>query len=179
MSDALISATVEEPEYDDHDWTRVDRQIIDAFGKKSIRQLSEETGVSQADLMRRKQELVDSVDVLTIQMQRMKLMATLQEAADYAFDVAKNAIDEYKAGAVNSAVAAIKELLKQLDRLERQGSGQIDSLNRMRVRELLGIVEEAVYTSVAVLSERHGIPEQDFLSEFQVRLADAAERRET
>lgn len=175
-SDIVPADEQETPQYDDHDWTRVDRQIVKWMGKKSVREIAEETGVPQADLMRRKQELVESVDEITLQMQRLQLMATLQEIADIALERAKASVDEFKAGLFNSSVAAVKELLKQVDRLESRGNTAVDALNQLRIREIVRLMGRVVDSGVQEIAQAHGLDEADLKEVFTSRLVlEAAE----
>lgn len=158
------------------DWTRVDRKIITAHGKKSARQLSEETGLTPEQLLQRKQELVDSVDELTILMQKHALMGDLQEIADEARKAASSSMDEFKAGLYNARIAAIKLMLTQLEKLERTSNVAVESLNALRVRELMRLMDRVVFTGVHQIAEAHGLDEQELLSTFQETLQIEAQK---
>lgn len=156
------------------DWSRVDRKIVSSFGRKSVKELAKETNIPQEVLLQRKQELVDSVDALTIQMQKHQLMANLHEISQKAQEDYENSPWETKSGLLNSAVAAVKELLKQLNLLESRGTAEVESLNKMRLRELLSLVDRVVYSGISEAAERYDIPERELQDIFFSRLTTEA-----
>lgn len=157
---------------------RLHRIIWRGLGTKSPRQIAEETGLTPEDILRIKNEMLESVDILSVQQRRQKVLVNLEVMSNDALDRAATADDEFKAGLYNSAIAAQKELVRQLTNLVGEENEAVERLNDMRVRELLRIVDEAVVLSVRELSVKHGIDEDEFLGVFQENLAQTALRRE-
>lgn len=160
------------------DQSRIDEMIWEYSGIKPVREISELTGLKPEEVMRRKTELIDSVDVLSIQQKRQRLLIELDGMARDARERAANTIDEYYSGMLNSSVAAIKTLLNELSRMEKQDSGKVEALNRKRVEELVSLVREVVDESVAEISETYGLDDQELFSIFNQRMIDAAQKRD-
>ncbi len=120
--------------------------------------------------------MLESVDDLTIQQHQQKLMVNLQEMADAAQDDYKNAPMEFKAGILNSAIAATKEVLKQLAAISRQTDDKVVALNNLRVRELLRLMDRVVETGAKKLADDHDLDFDDVMAVFLTRLEiEAAE----
>lgn len=157
------------------DWTRVDRKIVSSFGRKSVKELSKETNIPQEVLLQRKQELVDSVDALTIQMQKHQLMGDLQEIADQAREKTQGIADEFLAGVLNSRIAAIKELMKQLTALEKVSNVEVESLNELRTKELLRLMDRVVASGIERVVTGFGLDRDEVTDIFLSQLAIEAE----
>ena len=67
---------------------RVQRIIWRSLGLKSARQIANETGLKPEQVLAAKRDLLDSVDVLTLQEKRAKLIVDLQ-------DIAQRVQDDY------------------------------------------------------------------------------------
>lgn len=160
------------------DQDRIDKAIWKSIGIKSVRQIADETGLKPEEVLRRKNELLDEVDVLSIQQKRQRLLIELDGMARDARKRAEGVIDEYAAGLWNAATSAVKTMLTELARMERQDSGKIEALNSLRVKELLSIVEEAVVTSVKTISNTFETPEEEMMEIFQENLIRAAQDRD-
>lgn len=169
-------ATTDIAPAEERNWERIDRLIIASYGKKSARQLSVETGLSAEELMQRKQELVDSIDELTILMHKQSLIGDLQDVAEEARDAAKNSQDEFKAGLYNARVAAIKLLLTQLEKLERNSNVAVESLNALRLKELMRLVDVTIFNGVGQIAQTHGLDEEELLAVFKETLQIEAEK---
>lgn len=168
--DTLVSA-------DDLD-ERLHRIIWRGLGTKSPSQIAEDTGLQATDILRIKNEMLESVDVLSIQQRRQKVLVNLEVMSNDALDRAANAGDEFKAGLYNSAIAAMKEVGRQLAQLQAETSTELDRLNDMRVRELMALVREATLLSIKEWSVKHDLDEDELMIEFSENLRKAAERRE-
>ena len=157
---------------------RLERAIWKSLGKKSARRIAEETGLSPERVLRAKREMLDAVDELTIQEKRQKLLVDLQEVADKARDLADVAIQEFQAGLLNSAIQAIKAMQSEMARLEKADTSKIESLNALRVRELLSLLDAVVTSGVQDIADEHGLDEDDLLDVFNRRLIAEAEKRD-
>ena len=157
---------------------RVQRVIWRSLGTKSAKQIAADTGIPVEDVLRIKNEMLEAVDVLSISQRRQKIMIQLETLANEAHEQATNASAEFKAGLLNTAVAAHKELVRQLVILQQEDDSKVDALNELRVRELLRLVDEAVLLSVKQWSVAHDLDEDTLMAEFRDNLARAANRRE-
>lgn len=157
------------------DDTRIERHIWRNIGKKNARQMAQELGVSPDDILRVKMTLVDSVDELTLQVQRAKLLSTLQELADDAQARAANTDDRNYAGMVNSATASIKTLLTELNRASKADDGRVAELNRKRVAAIVQLMQATVEKGVATLSGRYELDEFEVFQIFNSALREAAQ----
>lgn len=160
------------------DQSRIDEIIWRHSGVKSIRQIAEETGIRPEEVLRRKNELLDSVDSLSIQQKRQRLLVELDGMARDARDKAKNIDSEFYAGTINAATGAIKALLVELARMEKQDSGKVEALNKLRVRELLKLVDFTVARSVREIASTHELDETELMEVFQGHLVEAARELE-
>ena len=158
---------------------RIDRLIWRSIGRRSLRQVAEETGVPLEQLAFRRTELLDSVDELTIQQKRAKLLADLQEMADKASEDYDNEPDKDKGSKLlTAAIGATKAVLDQLSKMEKADTSKVEALNALRVRELVSLIQEAVDTSVPEIAKEYDIPEQVLFDIFNKNLGKAALKRE-
>ena len=165
-------------EIESADDDRISAYVWRRIGKESARDMAKALGVSPDEILRVKRDLAESVDEITLQVQKARLMRTLQEIADDAKDEFETAPAEFKAGLLNSSVAAIKTLLVELNRTSKQDLEAVAALNQLRVRELYLLMTEVVETGIDTVSERHKIPKSELVDIFNEKLTDAARRRE-
>lgn len=156
------------------DQDRIDKAIWKSIGIKSVRQIANETGLKPEEVLRRKNELLDEVDVLSIQQKRQRLLIELDGMARDSRDRAANTVDEFYSGMLNSSVAAIKTMLTELSRMERQDSGKIEALNNLRIRELLRLIDVTVARAVTEIANTHDLEEAELMGVFQGHLVEAA-----
>lgn len=157
---------------------RIERIIWRGLGIKSIRQLSEETGLPPDKIHAMKRELFDSVDVLTTQQKKHRLMVVLEEIAQATQADYDSAPYEFKAGLANSAIASMKTMLTELNRVSKDDQAAIETLNALRVRELFALMQEVVEVSVREVASQHELDEDELFDVFNGNLAKAAKRRE-
>lgn len=157
---------------------RTQRIIWRGLGTKSAKQIASETGLEPEQILRLKNEMLEEVDILTVTQRRQKVLVNLETLANEAHESASTALPEFKAGLLNTAVAAQKELVRQLAVLQAEDNTKVDALNELRMRELLRLVDEAVLLSVKELAVRHELDEDDMMAVFSENLKRAAERRE-
>lgn len=166
----------EELEHVDQD--RIDKAIWKSIGIKSVRQIADETGLKPEEVLRRKNELLDEVDVLSIQQKRQRLLIELDGMARDARKRAEGVIDEYAAGLWNAATSAVKTMLTELARMEKQDSGKIEALNNLRIRELLRLIDVTVARAVTEIANTHDLEEAELMEVFQGYLVEAAQEVE-
>lgn len=154
---------------------RKDRLIWKALGVKSAREIAKETGMTPDEVLRRKNQMLDEVDVLTIQQTRQKLIVDLREIAQVTRDDYEKAGYEFKAGLMNSAIAAMKAILVEVGRQDAKESAAVERLNGLRIRELLHLLDRTVFRSLTEISETYDIDEAELQEIFQRHLRPAAE----
>lgn len=155
--------------------SRIEKLIWRSIGRKSVRKMAEETGLPVETVARIRTELLDGVDELTIDQKRTKLLVDLQDIADTARSDYDSA-DDTDSGSklLTVAVGAIKTVLGEMRQIEKSNTGAIDALNQMRIRELMRLIDLTVAKTFAVLSERHGLEEDEMYEIFQGFLKPAA-----
>ena len=157
---------------------RISAYVWRRIGKESARDMAKALGVSPDEILRVKRDLAESVDEITLQVQKARLMRTLQEIADDAKDEFETAPAEFKAGLLNSSVAAIKTLLVELNRTSAKDQAAVTSLNNLRVRELTSLLVEVVESAVPIVAERYDLDVDELFDIFNERLEDAARKRD-
>lgn len=154
--------------------SKIDEYIWRHIGRKSPREIAEETGLDPIEVLRRKNELLEEVDVLTLQQKQQKLMIELDSIAADARDRFRGASDEFASGLLNTSVAAIKTLLVEVNRIASKQTDAVERLNSMRVRELLRLVDKVITASVEEISEEHGLDSVEIMGVFQDKLVEEA-----
>lgn len=157
---------------------RVERIIWKGIGKKSARALAEETGLTPDQVFAIKARLLEAVDEISVQQTKQKLVITLQEIIDKAYEDYDNVAADFKSGLLNSAISASKAVLTELNRVSKQDTERLNSLNEMRVRELTSLMFEVVDATVPLVAERYGIPQDELFDMFNDSLSKAAARRD-
>lgn len=159
--------------------SRIESYIYRHIGSKSAREMATDLGVTPEQVIQVKREMVDSIDEITIQIQKAKLLRSLQELADDARERSKSVSDERNySGMVNAATGAIDKLLKELNRTAKQDSEALAELNRYRVKELFSLVQETVEVSVVEVAEKYDLDEDLVFAIFNRNLSLAANKRE-
>lgn len=158
---------------------RIESYIYKHIGKKSAREMATDLGVQPEQILAIKREMVDSVDELTIAIQKAKLLRSLQELAEDAQEKSKD-VDDMRnySGMINASVGAIKTLLTELNRTSRADSEAVATLNQMRVRELFGLMQEVVEQGVDEIARENGLDRRELFEVFNRHLASAAARRD-
>ena len=157
---------------------RIYRIVWKRLGNRSTRQIADETGLTPEQVFALKREMIEGVDDLTILQKKHKLLVELEEISQDARDAADNASDEFRAGLYNSSIAAMKTMLTELTRFEKQDQAKVDSLNSLRVRELMALMREVVDTSVLEIAEKHNLDADDLFPIFNLNFVKAAQKRD-
>lgn len=157
---------------------RTDRLIWTGMGVESARATAERTGLKPEEVLRRRKELLEAVDDLTVVQTRQKLVADLQDIARKTQDDYDDAPYEFKAGIMNSAIAAMKAVLVELARADKNDEEKVNHLNALRVRELVSLIREVVDISVEEISEAYSIDKDELFAIFNTNLDKAARVRD-
>lgn len=160
------------------DQERVDELIWKHAGLKPVREIASLTGLKPEEVLRRKNELLESVDVLSIQQKRQRLLIELDGMARDARERAQGASDEFYAGTINASTGAIKTMLSELARQEKADQSKVESLNQKRVSELVSLMREVVDISVVEIASKNELDEDDLYEVFNRRMIEAAEKRD-
>lgn len=151
------------------------RVVWSGLGRKSVRELSEETGLAPEQVHAVRRALFEEIDVLTVDEQITKALVSMQELADHALEKSKTIQEERNlAGLLNASVNAQEKILKQLRAMRKEDTSKVDALNALRVRELLALMDRVVQSGVKELAEEHGLDEADTLQVFTNRLVSEA-----
>ena len=155
---------------------RIERYVWSRVGKESARDMAKALGVPPEEILRVKRDLAESVDALTVDVQRAKLLRSLQELADDAHERAQNVADERNyAGIVNAAAGAIDKLLKELRRTGAENSDAVNALNQLRINELLRLIDVTVARTLEDIAFEYDLDEGELLGIFQRHLKPVAE----
>lgn len=153
---------------------RIEKTVWKRLGNTPVRKIAEETGLTREQVIAIREELLDSVDELTINQKRQKFLVELEGISQDARKEAGNADGRDKGPLYSAAVSAIKTVMAELARMEKTSSQAVDSLNALRIRELMRLIDLTVAKTFATLSERHGIEEDEMYEIFQGYLKPVA-----
>ncbi len=158
---------------------RVEKLIWRGMGRRSVRQMAQDTGLSIEQVAYIRTQLLESVDELTIDQKRTKLLVDLQEISDQAREDYKHA-DDTDSGSklLQVSVGAIKTVLEQLNRMEKNNTDRITELNTLRVQELVSLMQSVVDAGVREVADAYGLEEEDLFDIFNRKLAEEAAKRD-
>lgn len=155
---------------------RIEAYVWRNIGKESAREMAKNLGVTPDQVLQVKRDMVDSIDEITIQVQKAKLLRSLQELADDAREKSKNVSDERNySGMVNAAAGAIDKLLKELNRQSKDDQSKVDALSELRKREIVRLYTLTVDSGVRELSARFDLDETQIFDVFNKKLIESAE----
>lgn len=163
-------------EVEGFDQARADRLIWKHIGRKPVSEIAKMSGMKPEEVLRRKNEMLEETDVLTIQQKRQKLLMELDEMAAHAREKAESISSEFYAGTINASVSAIKTMLTELNRMESKSSGEVEKLNSMRLQELMRLMDKVVFASTAEIADRYELDEDELQVIFQEKLVEEARR---
>ena len=160
------------------DYTALDRLIMKHIMTKTPKEIADMAGVAPHEVLHRKDELLNSIDALTLDQRRALLIFKLSEIAEDAMETSKHIESEFYAGTLNSSIAAFKEVLRQIEVTEKRDTDRVERLNMLRVRELVNLMDRTVVAGAVELAGRFGVEESEILEVFQGRLQIEAKRME-
>lgn len=160
------------------DQDRIDRIIWRHIGLKPVSWIAEQAGVRPDEVLRRKTELLEGIDVLSIQEKRTKLLIELDEVVARARERFETASDEFSAGLLNSAIAGVKTILVELARMEAKDSDAVEKLNNLRIRELMRLVDGTVSATLREIAGTYDLDEAELMEIFQEHLVEEARASE-
>lgn len=155
---------------------RNEAMVWEHLGAKSVTQISEATGIPRDEVFVIKRRLFDEIDALTLQEHRAKIMSSLHALVSDALAKSKSYSDERNyAPMLSAATGAMKVLLAELTRIEKQSTGEVDALNRRRMDELVRLMQYVVDTSVDELADAPDrLDKTEMLAVFNRRLIEGA-----
>lgn len=157
---------------------RTKRLIWKRLGTRSARQIAEETGLAVDVVIRTRNEMLDAVDDLTIKQAKQKLISDLQDIASKTQEDYDDAPYEFKAGLMNSSIAAMKTILVELNRTDKADEEKVNHLNEMRIRELVALIQEVVDISVDEIVEKYTLERDEIYAIFDANMQKAARVRD-
>ena len=161
---------------DKRDNARIREILWKSAGRKSVREIAEETGLTPEEVLVQKREMFEELDVLTVEQERMKIMVAMRQIADEALKKLQDGVESERnfAGIVNAAVNTQEKLMRSLNTLGSEQAGAVDALNELRVREILRLMDRVVAAGAKELSADHGLDENEVLEVFAVALEHEA-----
>jgi len=158
---------------------RLERVLWKNMTKKTVPQLAEMTGLTNAQVLKFRNEMLESVDALTVDQKRTKMLVDIQDLVDKANAEFDSTTDSRaKPGLLGSAISGMKLILGEIARLEKMASSDVERLNDMRQRELIQLIQETVDASVKEIAKQYGLDTQPLFDVFNRNLMDAATRME-
>ena len=161
-------------EVEELDTERADRLIMKHVGVKPVSYIAKLTGMKPEEVLRRKAQLLEEIDVLSVQQKRQKLLINLEEIAQDAMEKSKTINSEFFAGTLNAAVSAQKVILQEMARIEKNASGEVERLNSLRLKEILRLIDATVVSSVREIAAKHDLDESEMMAVFQEKLTEEA-----
>ena len=158
---------------------RLDAVIWANLGSKSAREIAGLAGATNEEVLARKKELLEEVDVLTVDQARMVLIAKLQDISNEALKKSKAVLDERNyAPILTAANGAIKTVLNEMRNAEKADRSAIDTLNSLRLKELLRLIDVVVTRFIETVSKEHDLDSEPLYELVQVLLMEAASEME-
>lgn len=159
---------------------RTRRQVLALLGRKSLREIAESIGVTPDVVIRIKQDIVDSIDALTVEEHLAQSLSLLR-------DVAENAREEFertddarsKAPLLGAAVSATKLFMSELNKWNDKNSGAASTLNAARQRELSTALNRMAEISATEIHERSDLPREEVLEVMLTALMTAVTEMES
>lgn len=153
---------------------RIEKIVWRGLGVKSLKAIADETGLSRDQIIRIRTELLDGVDVLTEHQARTKLLVELESMVYEARDRAQRSDDEFYSGMMNSAVAAIKAIQAERQRMSKENRNEIVVLNELRRREIVRMYTRTVNRGVKSIAEKYDLDEREIFDIFNAFLTESA-----
>lgn len=154
---------------------RTQKKVWRSLGVKSLKQIADETGLTRDQVIRLRTELLDSIDVLTEQQARTKLLKELEDMVYEARDRADKSSDEFYSGMMNSAISAIKAIQAERQRMSKENQDAITALNTLRKKEIIKMYVGVVDSGVAEIAETYGLEEDELFEVFNRHLSEFKE----
>lgn len=156
----------------------IDHMLLRKVGVQSTAEIARELGIGPLDVRKRVNELLEDIDVLTVQQERTRLLIELRALVNRATErldqIGTGLSDREFAQVLNSTSQTIRVHLQELDKMEVKDDEALKELNRRRVAELLKLMDRVVLTSVQEIASAHGLDETEMLEVFSSRLVEAA-----
>lgn len=145
----------------DKELSSIDERLIRYAGVKTPEEISEITGIPALDVVRRIHEVLNSVDILTIEQKRAKMVLTLETMVAEAVSRISSATDRNIGALLNSTGGNVTRVLNELEAMETRTKMDIEAINKRRAHELVTIVERSFDRSLGELSARYPDVDQD------------------
>ena len=175
----MSSTEIEVTSPEEGEWTEeVDRMLLRKVGVQSTAEIAKELGIGPLEVRKRVNELLEDIDVLTVQQERTRLLIELRSLVNRATErldsIGTGLSDREFAQVLNSTSQTIRVHLQELDKMESKDDEALKELNRKRVQELLRLMDRVVGASVQEVAETHDLDETELLEVFSSRLVEEA-----
>lgn len=158
---------------------RTRNQVIRYLGTKTIRQISELVGVPPETVLRIKQDIVDSMDALTVDEHVAKSFADLQSIVSMALSEFRSTDDlRSKAPLLSAAITSIKTTLQMLEKWQAKNQVAKDTLNNKRRTELITVVSRTNELTAEALDDGKPHNREEIMAVMMSSLLTAAAEME-
>lgn len=148
------------------DLSNKQRLLIKWAGIKSANEISELTGIAPEDVGREIDAVLNSIDVLTVQQLRAKLLIGMLEANEELRSRFADMSDRNITAAIATYGANTSRIQKEMRDAEKADTGKIEQLNQLRIRELLKMIDETVVISVDEIAALTNIDASELMDVF-------------
>lgn len=132
----------------------LDRLLL-ANAKKSLTELTELTGLPEADVAQRLSQLYESKGALTDLYRERVLIEELYELYDEIRDKAKNAAERNAAGLYNALRQVIIVMFERLEKARARNADDLATVNEAHARVMFAAIQLAFEKSVFELQKRY------------------------
>src|SRR5699024_9933757 len=150
--------------------------LLRKVGVQSTAEIAKELGIGPLEVRKRVNELLEDIDILTVQQERTRLLIELRSLVNRATErldqIGTGLSDREFAQVLNSTAQTIRVHLQELDKMEDKDDEALKELNRKKVAELLKLMDRVVLTSVQEIAGLHDLDESPLLEIFSSRLVE-------
>lgn len=134
------------------EFSSIDETLIRYAGVKSPQEISDLTGIPAEDVLRRIHEVLNSIDILSIEQMRAKMVIMLLGFIAEIDARRDAAVDRNFAAMANAVGGNISRVLKELEDTEKRTKLDIEAINRRRAHELVEMLEKTYDKSIGELA---------------------------
>lgn len=131
---------------------------------KTIREIANLTGLKPEQVLAAKRQIIDSIDILTINEWRAKLLMDLQALSDEAMSAFETVAEEKaKAPLLVAATGAMKAVLAEFRNMAKEDTREVDALNAKRLKEILRLFDSVVIRLIDHVSENSDLDKDELI----------------
>ena len=152
----------------------LDRLLL-ANAKKSLTELTELTGLPEADAAQRLSQLYESKGALTDLYRERVLIEELYELYDEIRDKAKNAAERNAAGLYNALRQVIIVMFERLEKARARNSADLATVNEAHARVMFAAISLAFEKAAFELEKRYPEVDRDELESIMLEALPLAQ----